>query len=358
MTHRSEIIEKFLTAAHWQTATRQPLAGDASTRSYTKLIKPDETRLLMDAPPQAETVTCPVEATPSQRQELGYNALARLAGGNLNAFRQLATRLRHEGIATPEIYAADAQQGLALMEFLGDQLFKTAIEQGQDELTLYRAATDVLSHLHRRHISIASPDYTLQTYDQTAMLAEIDLLSEWYIPFTNDAHLSEKAYNDYMNIWQQLLTQLSPLRVIVLRDYHAENLIWREQRKGLARVGVIDFQDALIGQPAYDLVSLLEDARRDVDPGTVLAVRQYYHDTHKNDSDYDKDIFSKDFDILAAQRNAKILGIFARLVRRDQKPAYEALLPRVRNHFKNDLLSNHLTPLRLWAEQHMAEIFA
>ena len=191
-------------------------------------------------------------------------------------------------------------------------------------------------------------------YDALALEAEALLLIEWYWPLKKGAPAAENLCTEYVALWRETLTGLSAPHTFVLRDFHAENLLWLPAREGVKRVGVIDFQDALYGAAAYDLVSLLEDARRDVDPALAESMIAYY--LRFGGPQLDAEGFRRDYAILAAQRNAKILGIFARLAKRDNKPRYLDLLPRVEGHFRRDLARPALAPLRAFFAKHLPEI--
>ncbi|MHA7873562.1 MAG: aminoglycoside phosphotransferase family protein, partial [Hyphococcus sp.] len=250
------------------------------------------------------------------------------------------------GLSAPEVYAADPSQGLALIEDLGDDLF-ARVAAGDSEAALYRAAVDVLVAMRARAPERpAGEAFTMLDYDGPALLAEAELLADWYWPLRAGAAPASDEKSEYMELFRILLDDLAPPHSFVLRDYHAENLLWLPEREGVARVGLIDFQDALYGAAAYDLVSLLEDARRDVAPELAHAMIDRYCARAKETGAFDEAAFRRDYALLAAQRNAKILGIFARLAKRDGKPRYLDLLPRVEAHFQRDLLRPELAPLR------------
>ncbi len=349
---RDEARRTFLEKAGWGGAEAAPLAGDASTRSYQRLKLNNRPAVLMIAPPGAEAPACPPGANEAARRALGYNAMARLAGPNLNAFTALSDALRGAGLSAPEVYAADAAAGLALIEDLGDDLFARVVGRVEEE-KLYRAAVDALAALHAQApAKPSSGDYEMLDYDALAMEAEAGLLIDWYWPLQKGAPADDSLSTEYFALWRATLAGLSAPHAFVLRDYHAENLLWLPGRKGVEQVGVIDFQDALFGSAAYDLVSLLEDARRDVDPGLAEAMIAYYLSA----SGADEEAFIHDYAILAAQRNAKILGIFARLAKRDNKPRYLDLLPRVEAHFARDLARPELEPLRGFFARHLPDL--
>ncbi|MEZ5891916.1 MAG: phosphotransferase [Parvularculaceae bacterium] len=351
---RADARNAFLKSAGWERAAARPLAGDASTRSYERLTMSGKPAVLMIAPPGAEAPACPPDADDAARRALGYNAMARLAGPNLHAFTSLSKALRGAGLSAPEVYAADARAGFALLEDLGDDLFARVVGS-VEETALYRAAMDALAALHESGVARPANDaYAMLDYDALALEAEAMLLIDWYWPLKKGAPAPENLKAEYVALWRDALATLSAPQTMVLRDYHAENLLWLPARKGVARVGVIDFQDGLWGHAAYDAVSLLEDARRDVSPALAEAMVVHYLQR----SGADSASYLRDYAILAAQRNAKILGIFARLAKRDNKPRYLDLLPRVEDHFCRDLKRAGLAPLRGFFAKHLPSLIA
>jgi N-acetylmuramate 1-kinase len=314
MTDRDAAIGGFLRRHGFADATRLPLAGDASVRRYERLAGGPRPAVLMDAPPDRIPV---------------------------RPFLDIAEWLRGRGLSAPEPIAADPDLGLVLLEDLGDELFNRVIARRASETLLYRTAVDLLLLIQR-----APLDLSLPRYDDAWLIREAALLVEWYAP-----HLGAAAAAEYRALWQDLLPAA---RVggdgFVYVDYHADNLLWLPEREGPARIGLLDFQDARFGPPAYDLVSLLEDARRDVDPGLARAMlRRYLHAR----PELDPEAFRAAYALLGAQRNAKILGLFSRLARRDGKSHYLALQPRVWGHLCRDLCHPLLAPLRSWFERHL-----
>jgi hypothetical protein len=242
-----------------------------------------------------------------------------------------------------------------VIEDLGDDLFARAIERGARALPLYEAAIDVLAALHAAPAPVSlgreGLAVPLLAYDRLAYKAEVDLAIEWLYPLLKGCVLPQGARAEWDALWTQALERLGDsARVIVLRDFHAENLFWLPERRGLARVGLIDFQDGLKGSPAYDLVSLLEDARRDVEPELAAAMTARY--IAASPARFDAEEFRAQAALLGVQRNSKILGIFARLWARDGKPAYLKLLPRVWGYVERDLASPQLADLKLWFDRH------
>ena len=348
---RQDLMAEFLAAAGWGAADQRPLPGDASTRRYIRLHLHDRTAMLMVQPQDVETATAPANATPSERKALGYNAIARLAGADCARFIAAADYLRRCGLKAPEIYASDVARGFLLIEDLGVHLYTDILDRGGSESELYAAAIDALIALHEAPAPAnLRSDKPLFPYDETALLAETDLLTEWFFPMAIGRPADPGESEEHRVLWHGVLKTLdSGASVFVHRDYHAQNLLWRRGLSGLARVGIIDFQDAVAGSPAYDVISLLEDARRDVSPelGEAMTSR-YLERSPCTVSAADRAHFNACAAVLAAQRNVKIAGIFARLARRDGKTRYLAHIPRVWRYLERDLQHEMLMPVRQW----------
>ncbi|HEX3653862.1 MAG TPA: phosphotransferase [Rhizomicrobium sp.] len=355
-SERQEAMNQFLRSAGWENAVMSPLPGDASTRRYIRLHRGGESAMLMDQPQDAEAPQSPPNATPDQRRALGYNAVARLAGADCERFVAVADFLRSRGLSAPTVYAADVSNGFVLIEDLGDDLYANALANGHaaEEPDLYGAAIDALAQLHVEAAPPALGNHKpLYTYDETALIAETDLMTEWFIPLALGRKVNEEEQGEHRTLWHEALRPvLSVPSVFVHRDYHAQNLFWLPQREGAARVGMIDFQDAVAGAPSYDLISLIEDARRDVSAGLAEAMTQRYigarQETH---AAFDGDTYRAQAAVIAAQRNAKIAGIFARLHSRDDKPRYLSYLPRVWAYLERDLKHPALAPLKRWYDR-------
>jgi len=351
---RTQTINDFLAHTGWGDAVRVPLTGDASTRRYIRLGQNGTSALLMDQPPGAEAPVARSNATPEERKALGYNAVARLAGADCARFVAAANYLRSLGLSAPEIYADDAAQGLVLMEDLGADLFVDSLAKGVDEKLLYEGAAEVLAKLHAADAPRVLPEgKDLHPYDETALLAEVELLTEWFFPVALGREASEAEVSEFLGLWRKtLLPLLAAPGVFVHRDYHAQNLMWMPERRGAARVGLIDFQDAVAGSPAYDMISLIEDARRDV-PAEIgqLTINHYAKAMTDQGTPVDEESFALASAVFAAQRNTKIAGIFARLCVRDGKPRYLAYLPRVWSYLTADLDHPALAPLKSWYDR-------
>jgi len=322
----------FVVHAGWRDAELVALRGDASTRRYYRVLANGRSAMLMDQPLTAEAPPCPPSATPEQRRDLGYNAVARLAGANCARFIAAANYLRERGLAAPEIYDADVANGFVLLEDFGDELYADALGHGADEGELYRAAIDAIARLHAQPAPhLLAADMPLYEYDLHAQLAETDLMTEWFVPLALGRSALADEQSEHRALWREALTSARARgSVFVHRDYHAQNLFWLPERHGVARVGMIDFQDALAGNRSYDLISLLEDARRDVAPPLAAAMQQrYIAAINAHSQVLDEEAFLAEAAVTAAQRNAKIAGIFARLAKRDGKRRYLSFIPRV-----------------------------
>jgi len=346
---RADAMQAFLKSAGWSGAVVTPLPGDASTRRYFRVAHGSRKAMLMDQPQHAETPVASAQATPDERRALGYNAVARLAGADTARFVAASHFLRAQGLSAPDIYAADPAQGFVLIEDLGDDLYADVLVRGRDEHELYGAAVDALAQLHIQAApALLPPDKPLHAYDETALLAETDLMTDWFLPIALGRAARDDEVAEHRARWREVLKPvLAAPPVFVHRDYHAQNLLWLPERDGLARVGLIDFQDAVAGTKSYDLISLIEDARRDVSPELAEAMTKRYVAT----TGADPERMRAEMAVMAAQRNAKIAGIFARLSKRDGKPRYLDYLPRVWGYLNRDLEHLALAPLKAWYDR-------
>jgi hypothetical protein len=351
---------EFIDRASWSGAELHPLTGDASTRSYVRLARRGRTAMLMDQPRGAEAAACPPDASTDARRKLGYNAMARLAGPDCRPFAAVSHYLRGRGFSAPAILAHDYETGFLLIEDLGDGRFADLMAGGQSERPFYETAIDALVDLHAapapKTLSVpGAGDVNLLAYDAVAMEAEVLLLPDWFVPAASGTKLAEDARTEFVAAWRNALSLLRfDQPVMILRDYHAENLMWIEGRAGIARAGLLDFQDALAGSPAYDLISLVEDARRDVRVELAhLMTRRYIGARKARDASFDEEAFRFAAALLAAQRNTKIVGIFARLWKRDGKLRYTKYLPRMWGYLERDLSHPALRALRSWFDRHV-----
>jgi hypothetical protein len=354
MSERQLAMQDFLAQSGWGKASMAPLAGDASTRHYARLTMGARTAMLMDQPQSVEGATAPPGASEEARRALGYNAVARLAGADCARFVAAAKWLRGHGLAAPDIYAADHAHGFLILEDLGDALFDQVLDDGGDEKLLYDHAVEVLAKIHANDApAILLPDKPLFDYDQAALVAETDLVTEWFLPLALGREATDDEIAEHRALWRAVLAGIARgRRVFVHRDYHAQNLLWLPQRHGADRVGLIDFQDAVAGSQAYDLISLIEDARRDVSPAVAETATAHYLAALKaQGTPLDEARFRHEMAVMAAQRNTKIVGVFARLYKRDGKARYLAYMPRVWATLERDLAHPALGGLRAWYDR-------
>jgi len=308
---------EFLASCGWTGAQILPLAGDASFRRYFRVLKDDRSAVLMDAPPPHE---------------------------DPRPFIAVAEWLVSRGLSAPQILAHDLDRGMLLLADFGDTRLRESLDSNPvRERELYELATDVLIHLHRHPPMDGLPVHGLDQW-----LEEVKLFTDWYCPAV-DAEVDREGYR---RAWREVLEPvesdgLGP--VTVLRDYHAENIMLVEGRDGVAHFGLLDFQDALSGHPAYDLASVLEDARRDVPPAIERAMVDHYIAATGHG-----EMFERAYWALAAQRNTRILGVFTRLWKRDNKPGYRRFQPRMWGLLERDLEQPHLAPLREWFDTNIA----
>ena len=319
MADREELIRSFLAGTDWRDARRDPLPADASFRRYERLIGGPGPALLMDAPPPEEDV---------------------------RPFVRIARHLVGLGLSAPLIHAADEALGLLVIEDFGNDTYTRLLAAGADEATLYALATDALIALHR------SPDAaTVEAapYDIDAYLTEARLLTDWFLPAV-DATPDDAAVEAYDAVWRELLPLAERVPMtLVLRDFHIDNLMALPDRTGVGRCGLLDFQDAVVGPAAYDVISLLHDARRDVPEHIKRAMTERYLAALP---EIDPVAFAAAAAVLSAQRNCKIIGIFTRLSRRDGKPGYLGHIPRVWRLLEADLGHPALAPLADWLDRY------
>jgi N-acetylmuramate 1-kinase len=320
---RSIHIERFLNQAGWSGAKHEPLPADASFRRYVRLYGAEKRRaLLMDAAPPQEDVRA-------------YLAVARL--------------LRGLGLGSPAVFNQDAENGLLLIEDLGDDTYTRLLAQGAAEEPLYALAVDVLAEIARRF----KPKEArfLPPYDDERLLNEAALLVDWYLPAISGKPTDPALRAEYLGLWRALLpTARGAPSTLVLRDYHVDNLMRIEKRSGLLACGLLDFQDAVLGPQSYDLVSLLEDARRDVAPDLAARMKQRYLAAFPA---IDRAAFDASYAVLGVQRHAKVIGIFTRLCVRDGKPHYLAHIPRVWRLLERGLAHPALAPAARWFETYI-----
>ncbi len=321
ISERDRLRADFVRRAGWGDAGERLLAGDASFRKYFRLSRPRASAVVMDAPPPQEDV---------------------------RPFVRIGRHLAGLGLSAPAIHAVDEANGFLLLEDLGDDTFARVLAAGGDEAELYARATDVLVVLHRAGANALLPG--LDAYAGEALIDAAMLLPEWYLPAAAGRPTSDEDTMAYRAAWRACLANLPPMAdTLLLRDYHKDNLLWLPARSGVKACGLLDFQDAQQGHPSYDLVSLIEDARRDVAPAVHAACLAHY----LGETGLDAKDFAASFALMAAQRHARIIGLFVRLLERDGKPEYLPHLPRVWRMFERAVAHPALEPLRLWFDRRL-----
>lgn len=356
ISEREAARRHFLDQAGLADARREPLAGDASTRAYERLYpRSGPSLIFMDQPPALETQPCPPRATEAERARLGFNAMYRLAAGRIEAFVACAAYLRRLGLSAPSVMVSDMPLGFAVMEDLGDALYARRIADGADEGVLYDNAVDVLLRIQaeRPPVTLVAEDasWPLLTYDAMALRVANELFIDWLPKFDPRLDFSDDAIAAWRAIWAPIAAGgENGASVFCHRDYHAENMIWLPRRNGVARTGLLDFQDAVCAHPAWDLTMLLHDARRDVSPEREAAVLTRYL---AGAGVRDREAFLAEFRALGALNIVRILGIFARLVVRDGKPRYRAFMPRLWSYLDRCLVDPSPPGLRDWFDRHV-----
>lgn len=339
-------VDELLLRAGFAGAARRFLTGDASTRAYERLTRPDGgTGILMISPPRADA--------PVARYGKPYHLIARLAA-DIRPFVAIDKALRAQGVSAPRIDAHDLSAGLAVLEDLGDQ---PCVDARGPIPERYREAVVVLARLHVADLPHSVPldgeaPYEIPTYDLGALLIEVELLIDWYAPQIAKTAVSADARAAFLAIYAGLLDPiLSEPVTWCLRDFHSPNLIWLPDRNAHERIGVVDFQDCVLGHPAYDLASLLQDARVTVpDPLELNLLGHYAQLRRATDPGFDMASLVRAYAVLGVQRATKILGIFARLDKRDRKPQYLAHLPRMESYLVKGLAHPALADLKTWFE--------
>ena len=327
---RESEITEFLAQAGWGQAERIPLNADASTRRYERLKRRVQSAMLMDAP-VIEGQPCPPGASDEERIALGWNAVSRLAASRVEAFAAVGGHLQRLDLSAPGIYDQDIPKGLALLEDLGDDLFARVLERGGEEALLYAAAAEVLAIVHRAPAPFTVPyrggEWPILTFDHLALSANVDLFIEWMPKRDVEMRMSDAGRLRWERMRESLIGMAEDYpRALMLRDTHGENLLWLPDREGPQKVGLLDFQDAVLGWGEWDMSMLLQDVRRDVSPAAREAAIKAYLDATGGA----RAVFDERLAVLGAMNLMRIMGIFARLVVRDGKPRYDMFQPRVR----------------------------
>jgi N-acetylmuramate 1-kinase len=346
---RNDAIRAFLATTRWAAATRRFLEGDASFRRYETLDLDGAQAILMDMPARPDG--------PPVKNGLPYSAVAHLAE-DIRAVIAVNAELGRAGLSAPRAEAYDLVQGFAVMEDLGRKVYGRMMLAGEDMSEPMSAAVSVLAEMAKRtwpaDVKLDGGSYRVPPYDIDAQLIEVDLLPSWFWPWIHGSDIQAGPRAEFEALWTELLPFTQPeRRVWVLRDYHSPNLLWLPERQGLQRVGLIDTQDCLMGHPAYDLASMLQDARIDIPFDMADGLYARYCDWRQSSGGFDRDEFDLAYAILGAQRATKILGIFARLSKRDGKHGYLHHIPRVSRYLERNLAHPRLAGLKDWFDRNM-----
>jgi tRNA threonylcarbamoyl adenosine modification protein YjeE len=346
---RLKALRQFLDEAGYTEAKRQRMAGDASTRSYARLIRDDGVVILMNSPRRPDG--------PAIYDGQSYSAAVHLAE-DVKPFVAIAGGLRARGFSAPSIHHADLDAGFLITEDFGSTGFVEG-DPPQPIAERYEAAVDMLAALHRQALPEVLPlapqiSYPMPAFDTDALLVEIGLMLEWYLP-DRGVEPTSNMRAEFVTMWRELLSKPAQApKTWVMRDFHSPNLIWLDERSGTSRVGIIDFQDAVLGPAAYDLGSLLQDARIDVPEALELALlTRYIKARRAADDTFDPAGFAELYVIMSAQRNTRLLGTFARLNRRDGKPQYLRHQPRIWTYLSRSLAHPALSRIRQWYSAHV-----
>lgn len=340
---RTFTIRRLLDQAGFEDGRRRYLVGDASTRSYERVFQNGSSAVVMNWPaPKGEA---------GSEAALAYNRLVHRAP-DARAFVAIGEELHRRGFAAPAVLAGDVDAGLLVLEDLGSE---SIAEAGRPVVDRYRAAVLVLAAMHDQtwpdQVTLADGSlYEVPVYSHRALVTEADLYLDWYLPYAAGRQASPVERADFQQLWRQAFDAISDAETgWVLRDYHSPNLIWRADQQGLSRIGLIDYQDAVIGPVAYDVASLLLDARVDIPPELEKGLYQTYLQVRRQaGAGFDEARFSAAYAVMGAQRITKILGIFVRLAKRDGKAAYLNHLPRMQSYLDRVLAHPVLTDLKHW----------
>jgi len=341
---RSLTIRTFLLQRGFGHAKRRHLSGDASARAYERVLPPEEQALiLMDSARH--------KPGPILQDGKYYQQLAHLAE-DVIPFVAIARDIREKGFCAPRVYESDLKAGILLIEDLGsDGILDT---DGAPIAERYLESVRVLAHLHAqpvtRDIALSeSVTHHIPDFDRTAMTIETSLLIDWYLPWKRSEKASEAERAEYFHVWDRLIDLLSTSEAkLLLRDFHSPNIIWRGEKAGFDRIGIIDFQDAMIGPTAYDVASITQDARVTIEPDLCRDMLALYCSERHALGDFDEATFRRDWHLMSAQRNCKLVGIWVRLMQRDGKPFYMKHMPRTFSYLQVALEHEALAPLRDW----------
>jgi N-acetylmuramate 1-kinase len=349
---RNALLSGFVGEAAFAGGNRVFFEGDASARRYETVMHEGARVLLMDMPVRPDG--------PPVKHGKPYSQIAHLAEG-ITSVIAINRHLVSLGYSAPRVLREDIANGLALIEPLGDRVYGKMMLEGADMREPLEEAAAVLVNMIQHEWptlpqAVRGVVHQMNAYDSEAQLIEVDLLPSWYIPHVRGVNATEEQKQSFADAWGKVLPLAVPAKPVwAIRDYHSPNLIWIPERVGMKRVGIIDSQDAVMGHPAYDLVSLGQDARVDVSPALEAHVFEHYCKLRSRMGGFNRPEFETAYAVLGAQRTSKILGIFARLNKRDGKPGYLRHLPRMKRYFAKNLAHPALKPVLDWVVVHAPE---
>jgi N-acetylmuramate 1-kinase len=350
---RDADLQNFLSRTEYEESERHFFEGDASSRRYERLVSDQgDTCLLMDMPQRPDG--------PIVKYGKPYSVLAHLAE-SITAVVAVNTHLVLLGYSAPRVLQSDLATGFGLIEPLGFNVYGKMMLDGIDMREPLETAAAVLADMAtkdwpRQPLATDGVSHTIHDYDLRAQLMEVDLLPSWFIPHARGVEATDEQKQSFAEIWTTLLKFAKPDKEQwTIRDYHSPNLLWIPERDGLRRVGIIDSQDAVMGHAAYDLASMGQDARVDIAPDLEDHIIAHYCSLRELQGGFNRADFMTAYAVLGAQRATKILGIFARLNKRDGKPAYLKHMPRVSRYLARNLKHPALAPLKAWYVKHLPE---
>lgn len=357
---RNKEIDAFLARENWADAQKLWLGQDASTRRYARLTKANgEKALFMDSPPQDEP-PCPPNATDAERLGLGWYATARLAASRVDAFVLIADEIGALGLSTPRIFGQDVARGFCLLEDFGPHKeFSEHLALHPDEADLlYTRGVEVLAHMHQALPSTAQTlakdgmEWPLLEFDALTAQASMDVLYDWYVPYSGATQPPESAWQAARDsVVEKVISQP---RSFCFRDYHCQNLLWLPERTGLAQIGLLDFQDAIIGWDVWDLDLLLRDARREI--SADLRGRALAHYCALTGQEID--VVLERWAIIGTLNAIRIIGVYARLIKRDGRDHYANYMPQQIAHLKAHLAHESMAEMRAFIGQYFGELLA
>lgn len=357
---RHDVIANFLAHSRWHGATRVHMSGDSSIRSYDRLTLHGRTAVLMNAPLNEAYIICRPGMSEAERKSLGYFAMRRLAGARIDAFVCLAEYLREQGFSAPAVYEFDETAGLAIIEDFGDGQYWELLQQPNPaEREMYLAATDVLVRADALTVpevlNYRGLSWPMFLLDYMAMDTEAELFLNWYLDKHRGIAVTDAMRADYRAAFHSMYQVFNTApRGLIQRDYHSPNLMWLPERTGAQRVGLLDFQDSVTGHPAYNLMFLLYDARRDVPPALQAEIKERYY-AGRGFGAAERANFDAAIDVYMALSNARLTSFPVRMKISNNLPQYMQFLPRIERYFFQAIQRPACAPLRAWFEKYLPQ---